>query len=224
MRASRPAGRIGREGREGGRKVEPGAAGPRGDPAACGSGGDLSDIQCHNWFTGPKPFASWAQDIDCLDRRQCFPAYEPLYSFAPSNVLLDPNHTCPVPQTLIYRTPQTFFLGSNHCFPGPLPFVALGPRHACNAPESLVANFPTIGFSDLQPLVPRLQLLISATPIGLLRLHALMCCHPTIGFRRTNHRFPRGPNVGRRANPPFFHVPQQLVYWTPTIDVVEPQH
>ena len=98
VRASRPAGRIVRVGREGAWKAEPGAAGPRGDPAACGSGGDLSDIQCHNWFTGPKPFASWAQDMDCLHRRQCFPACEPLFSFAPSNDLLDPNHACPVPQ------------------------------------------------------------------------------------------------------------------------------
>ena len=131
VRASRPPGRIGRVGREGGRKGEPGAAGPRGDPAACGSGGDLSDIQCHHWFPGPKPFASCAQDIDCLDRRQCFPAYEPLYSFAPSNVLLDPNHTCPVPQTLIYRTPQT-------CFPWLEPLLSWTPTICCPGTQPCV--------------------------------------------------------------------------------------
>ena len=48
VRASRPAGRIGRVGREGWRKGYPGAPDPRGDPAACGSGGDPSDIQCHH--------------------------------------------------------------------------------------------------------------------------------------------------------------------------------
>ena len=103
------AGGLGWPGQADGTKGDPGATSSRGQRSACGSGGDLSDIQCHHWFPGPKPFASWAQDIDCLDRRQCFPAYEPLYSFAPSIDLLDPNHTCPVPQKLINRTPQTLF-------------------------------------------------------------------------------------------------------------------
>ena len=50
------------------------------------------------WFPGHKPFASGAQHMYWLHRRQCFPACELLFSFAPSNDVLDPYHTCPVPQ------------------------------------------------------------------------------------------------------------------------------
>ena len=131
-RAGVTAGRADRAGGSGrGWKAEPRAAGPRGDPAACGSGGALSDIGCHHWFPGHKTFASWAQDIDCLDRRQCFPAYEPLYSFAPSNVLLDPNHTCPVPQTLMYRSPQK-------CFPWLQPLLSWTPTICCPGTQTCV--------------------------------------------------------------------------------------
>ena len=85
-------------------------------------------------YRPPKPFASWAQDIDCLDRRQCFPAYEPLYSFAPSNDLLDPNHTCPVPQTLMYRTPQTLFsLAPTLAFLDPYHWLPWTPTIGCPA-------------------------------------------------------------------------------------------
>ena len=79
VRASRPAGRIVRVGQEWGWKAEPRAAGPRGDPAACGSAGDLSDIKCHH--ASPRPHV--------IDRQHSVPCPH-----------VPPCHACQTPSPL----------------------------------------------------------------------------------------------------------------------------